>query len=514
MNVVLYLRYSSEKQTEQSIEGQERVCREFCDRNGHIVVDTYIDRAVSAYKNTESRTDFQRMMSDAEKHKFEAIVVYKLDRFSRNRYDSAIYKNRLKKAGVRVISATEPVSDSPEGVILEEMLEAMAEYYSKELSQKIKRGMGESARKRRFLGGVCPLGYKVVDHQLVLDPDTAPLVKQAFEMYADGHLIAEICKLFNEKGYKTVKGADFNKCSFYVMFKNRRYLGIYTCGDYEEEGAIPAIIDQELFDRVQQRMAANRQTPGRGKATVDYRLSGKAFCGHCGTMLIGSSGTSKNGNRYYYYVCGQKTKCKKKAIPKDTLETAVLEDAMEILTPDTIETMADMCMEAVEEENRKNSDVSAITDEIADIEKRIGNLLKLAEATGEIKEITERISTLSAQKEKAVKRLTEARKALIPLEREAVVFWLEQFTHGDITDPVFARQLTDVLINSVIVTDTEDGYCLDIIYNVDKKRKQVNKSIRQMCSSVDIVGSPRQTQTNTFVKDKEIVCVSRKHHPV
>ena len=133
MDVVLYLRYSSDRQNEQSIEGQMRVCKQYCEANGYNITDMYIDRATSAFHDTEKRLEFQRMIKDSDKHLWNAVIVYKLDRFARNRYDSATYKAKLKKNGVRVVSATENISDNPEGVILESVLEGMAEFYSKEL---------------------------------------------------------------------------------------------------------------------------------------------------------------------------------------------------------------------------------------------------------------------------------------------------------------------------------------------------------------------------------------------
>lgn len=512
MRAVLYLRYSSDKQTEQSIEGQERVCRTFCEQQSIDIVDTYIDRAVSAFKNTDNRTAFQIMIADAAKDKFDAIVVYKLDRFSRNRYDSAIYKNKLKKCGVKVLSATEPVSDSPEGIILEAMLEAMAEYYSQELSQKIKRGMGESARKHRYLGGQIPFGYKVVDGRLALDPDTAPFVKQAFEMYADGHLLTEICKIFNDKGLKTSKGASFNKCSFHSIFHNTKYIGVYSYGDYSQEDIVPPIVDRELFDRVQERMASFRHTPGAARAKVDYMLSGKLYCGHCGSMMTGHSGTSKTGRQYHYYVCPQhqKKKCRKKNIPKDVLERAVLEDAKELLTPDVIELLADLCMKAVEEENKKNTDVAYISQNIADVDKRLANLTALAEQTGNIEQIASRIGTLTAEKETLLKRLTEAQKSIVHLERDMVVWWLSQFCCGDINDPAFAKRLVNLLIASVIVYDDDDGFYLDILYSTSGK-KRITKD--KISSLVDTYGSPLTSHENTLSATADGAWLfSRKKH--
>ena len=191
MDVVLYLRYSSNKQTEQSIEGQERVCAAYCKQQGYNIVGRYIDRATSASKNTEKRTEFLRMLKDSDKRLWEGVVVYKLDRFARNRYDSATYKAKLKRNNVRVISATEALSDNPESIILESVLEGMAEFYSKELAQKVNRGMYESAMKCNFVGGLPPLGYKVENKKLVIDPATEHIVKEAFDLYSNGYTVLQ-----------------------------------------------------------------------------------------------------------------------------------------------------------------------------------------------------------------------------------------------------------------------------------------------------------------------------------
>lgn len=143
MNAVIYARYSSDSQREESIEGQIRECREYAERNNMTIVGTYIDRALSA--KTADRPEFQRMIKDSAKELFEIVLVWKLDRFSRDRYDSAHYKHILKKNGVKVVSVKENISDGPEGIILESMLEGYAEYYSAELSQKY----GGGKRKTR-----------------------------------------------------------------------------------------------------------------------------------------------------------------------------------------------------------------------------------------------------------------------------------------------------------------------------------------------------------------------------
>ena len=210
MIVVIYARYSSHNQTEQSIEGQLQTCYEYAKNNGHVVIGEYIDRAQSGIN--DNRSDFQRMITDSDKHVFEAVLVYQLDRFARNRYDSAINKAKLKKNGVRVISARENITDDASSILVEGVLESMAEYYSAELSQKIRRGMNINAEKHLSNGSNPGLGYYVdADRQFHVDPETAPIVRKIFEQYASGKTVTEITKSLNARQIKTSIGKDFNK---------------------------------------------------------------------------------------------------------------------------------------------------------------------------------------------------------------------------------------------------------------------------------------------------------------
>ena len=184
IKAVIYARYSSHGQQEQSIDGQLRDCYAFAERQGYSVIGEYIDRALTG--RNDDRPDFQRMLADARKKQFKYIIVWKLDRFARNRYDSAVHKADLKKYGVRVISATENITDEPEGIMLEGLLESLAEYYSANLSKHVKRGMRESVLAGNYTGGIPPYGYKVEGKKLVVDENTAPIIRYVFEQYAKG----------------------------------------------------------------------------------------------------------------------------------------------------------------------------------------------------------------------------------------------------------------------------------------------------------------------------------------
>lgn len=173
MKAVIYARYSSDNQREKSIEGQLRECKEYAEHNGITVLSTYIDRALSA--KTDNRPEFQRMIKDSGKQLFDMVLVWKLDRFARNRYDSAHYKATLRKNGVKVVSATEAIAEDSTGILLESLLEGYAEFYSAELSEKVIRGLTENALKCKYNGGGLPIGYTIDNEQdFQIDPLTAP----------------------------------------------------------------------------------------------------------------------------------------------------------------------------------------------------------------------------------------------------------------------------------------------------------------------------------------------------
>ncbi len=488
---VLYLRYSSDKQTEQSIEGQDRVCREYCQRNDLQIVHSYIDRALSASKNVEKREQFLKMIEDSEKGEFEAVVVYKLDRFSRNRYDSAIFKNKLKKNGVAVFSATENLSDSPESVILESVLEGMAEFYSRELAQKVTRGMNETALKANSCGGTIPLGYRVENKKLVINPITAPIVREAFDRYASGEEICSITEDFRAKGYRTSRGAKFNRNSFYTMLTNVKYIGIYRYKDIRIEGGVPAIVEKEVFDRVQTRLERRKKAPGAGKAKEKYLLSGKLFCGHCGEPMRGESGKSHMGTAYRYYSCrGRKESrsCEKKPLRKEYIEDLVIDDVLTLLQSDQIEQIASCAVKAAKREADQNETIPALKKGIKETEKRFKNLFRMVEMGSDSPTLFERLSELEAEKAALELQLREEQLAVPNVTKTEVIAFLSQFARGDRNDPKYREKLVDMLVNSVTVWDEPDGDLkITVLFNTTAqatktvKGSDLNSLVHQTC---------------------------------
>lgn len=383
MKAVIYARYSAgANQTEQSIEGQLRECHAYAKAHDIIVVGTYIDRAISG--KTDHRDQFQKMIKDSDRRLFDVVLTYKIDRFARNRYDSAIYKSRLKKNGVRVLYAKESIPDGPEGIILESLLEGMAEYYSEELSQKIKRGMRESAYKCHSTGGNIALGYYIApDKTFAVDEQQAPIVRKIFSMYDSGDTVTEICKYLNALGIKTSRGVPFNKNSLHTILKNEKYIGVYKCKGIRTEDGVPTIIDREQFDRVQARIAANRKAPAREKAKVDYLLSGKLYCGHCGAGMAGESGTGKSGQKHYYYICVNKKRaktCDKKTVRKDWLEKLVVDATVKyVLQPEKIDMIAQKCVEVQAKDVSQSNELVSLQKQLAETRKAVQNVMSAIE---------------------------------------------------------------------------------------------------------------------------------------
>ena len=354
MNVVIYARFSSHAQNEQSIEGQLRECKAYCERNGMTVAKTYIDRALSA--KSDRRPDFQNLVRDSEKRLFEAAIVWKLDRFSRNRYDSAYYKRLLRKNGVRVISATEQISEDSTGILLESMLEGYAEFYSAELSEKIRRGITENALKCKFNGGGLVAGYYIdEDRYFQLDPLTSPVVREAFEKYADGGTIKSVTQWLNESGVTNTLGKPMTNNTVTLMLKNRTYIGEYHHGEHIIPGGVPTLIDDVTWTRVQDRFAKNKRMPTHFKAEDEYILTTKLFCGKCGNLLVGESGRSRTGVVHRYYKCStakRKHKCGLKAVKKLWIEDFVIAEVLKTLADDKLLAhIADLVLEAASRDN-------------------------------------------------------------------------------------------------------------------------------------------------------------------
>lgn len=467
IKAVVYARYSSHNQREESIEGQIRECQDFASRNDMTIIGEYIDRAISG--KTDNRADFQRMIKDSEKGHFQAVIVYAIDRFARNRYDSANYKMRLRKNGVKVYYAKQSIPDTPEGIILESVMEGYAEYYSENLSIHIKRGLHENALQCKVTGGTIPLGYRISpSKEFEIDPAKAKIVQEIFQMYADGSSATQIVNHCNQCGYRTARGATFNKNSLRRMLRNDKYIGVYRYRDVEIENGIPAIISKDLFEKVQAMLHHNYTARAKSKATTDYLLTSKLFCGHCGSNMVGESGTARNGDTYYYYKCTNRKRkhtCGKRTERKDWIEDVVVRHTVTtVLNDDNIEAIATRALTLMEKEFAENSLLPSLEQAQRDVDKRIKNLIDLMEQGIVTPSTKERLLDLESQKTDLTNRIAREGSKKPVISKERIIHWLTSFRHGDIDDPDYRRRVIDTLVNSVYVYDTEDDHIRRFVF--------------------------------------------------
>lgn len=472
MNAVIYARYSSHSQTEQSIEGQLRDCYEYARRYDINIVGEYVDRAISGM--TDDRPDFQRMIADAPKKQFQRILVWKLDRFARNRYDSALYKHRLKQHGIRVISVMENVGEGDESILLEALLEASAEYYSLDLKKKIKRGQREAIAKGRFCGGPVPYGYKAVDGKLVIDEKTAPMVRFVFDQYATGVPMKEIVNELRKRGLRGARGGELSYTSFSRTLTNPTYIGQYTYNGEVIPDLAESLIDVETYEKVQMLVKARAHAPAAGKAAAEYLLQGKVYCGHCGSHMIGESGRGRGGV-YHYYTCAARKKkhtCSKKNEKKDFIEWYVVEQTLHyVLSPARMKDIAKAVVAEYEKEfsgSKIDEYEKAIRQYDRELNKLVDTLVDAPKVAH--KRIYEKMESLEAQKAALESELTKLRIASeIRFTEAEVRAWLKRFCTGDLFDPEFRRNIIDTFINSIYLYDDR----IIIFYNI-KGGKQVS----------------------------------------
>jgi site-specific DNA recombinase len=456
---VIYARYSpGPNQRDESIEGQIRECKDVAKRHGLMVIHEYADKRMTG--TNDERPDFQRMLRDADRGLFDVVITWKNDRFARNRYDSAIYKQRLKRNGIKIIYAKEHIPEGPEGIILESMLEGMAEYYSANLSQNIRRGQRENAIEGKFIGGTIPLGYKLdADKRFIIDNELAPVVREIFQRYNAGESVVTICDDLNERGFLTVRKNKFNRSSLHRILANEKYIGVYRFEDIEHKDAVPRIVTDEEFSAAQKRVERNRKSMrNTPTAKTEFMLTGKIYCGICGEPMGGTWGTSKTGARHDYYNCnGRKTKktaCTKKSERKDTIEKLVVNNVINniINNDNVINYIVDRCMEIQMREIDK-SPADGLRRELAEAEKGLKNVMAAIEAgiiTASTKdrllELEERCATLK-------QGIAAAEITPPKLSRDQLLFIFEKYKNRDANNPDFIRDVIDTFVDKIYIYD-------------------------------------------------------------
>ena len=505
---VIYARYSSHAQREESIEQQVEACKEYAAANNLEVTKIYADKAITG--KTDKRPEFQKMIRHSEKRQFQVVIAYKSNRIARNMLQALAYEDRLAKLGIKVVYVKEEFGDNAAGRFALRTMMNVNQFYSENMAEDIKRGLYDNAMNCMVTNGHLPLGYKKgEDGRYALDEDNAEVVREIFSRVACGEAFADIARDLNERGIKTSRGNEWGKNSFHRLLTNERYTGVYIYGDVRIEGGVPQIIGKELFYSVQDKLVTKKNPKGgRRRANGDYQLTGKLYCGKCKSPMTGMSGTGKLGKLHYYYICQKKRRekaCDKEAVRRDWIEEQVAAAIKEyILKDDVIEWIAN----SVTEYSRKRKDqsqISLLEKQLADNKKATKNLLAAIEQGIITATTKERLLELEAEQSKIVGRLAVEKAEVPEVEKDDIIVWLESFRDGDITDKKYQSKLFDTFLVAVYLYDND----LKIEFSFTGKKNtikvpldasivdNIGKDSMSGCSFKPSLASPKESQTNT-----------------
>ena len=465
---VIYARYSSDKQTDQSIEGQIRECTEYAKYHDILIVDTYIDKAMTG--TNDNRTSFQKMLKDASKQAWDIVLVYKLDRFSRNKYEMAMHRKTLRDNGIKLVSAKENIPDSPEGIILESLLEGMAEYYSAELSQKVRRGMRESRLKGLYTGGGFPFGYKIVDRKPVLDEFDASIVKRIFREYLEDVPVSVIVRKLSSEGILH-KGKPLVTNTVYNMLRNEKYTGVCYYTGERYDNYYPRIVDQYVFDLVQKKISLNK---GKNAIEESYLLRNKLICGLCGNKMLAEVGKGKSGPKYRYYKCKSRKRqrcCDKETIRKDLIENLIIDITLKVFdNTETIDYLAEKIIKLQNAKQKDNSKMIYLENQKKETEENLKNLMSAIEKGLVTNTTKQRLIELEAQLENIKHNIIiEHSNNSIQIKKTDIVKFIKKVIKK--TPDTIIRHL----INKIVLYDDK----MEIYYNYVERKKRTDENDHQ-----------------------------------
>lgn len=436
----------------------------------------YEDAAMSG--TTSDRPQYQLMLSEVGTIRPAAVILWKTDRLGCDRFELADAKRRIRDAGCRICLIAEPTpDDSPESVLMETMMEGVAEFYSRQLSVNIRRGMAYNAEHALYNGHKV-WGYGVDgDKHYVVDDAVAPFVVAMFTRYADGEAMLSICDDFNAKGLRTTRGALFGVKTVDKLLKNRAYIGEYRHGGVTVEGGIPQIVDEELFDRAQRRLAENKRNGSRRKASVQaqdaprYWLTDKLYCGECGGSMQGVSGTSKTGAKHYYYYCKEQRakRCAKRPVRKEWIEDAVTGVLKGLL--DDSENLASIAVDEAKyyEDNYKSIEyLSSLEQQRRDVEKGLANFVNAIEV-GIFNETTQRPMAELQERKDTLNDAIETETVSQPLfeDEHSIRAYFDRFLHADFDNPEVRDSVLEYFVDKIYLH--EDRLVVTSWYSEDNR---------------------------------------------
>ena len=441
--VALYARFSSDNQRSESIDAQIRAMTAYCEQHHFVIVKTYVDEAKSA--TTDRRPAFQQMIRDSSSRIFNIILVHKLDRFARNRYDAGSYTADLEDRDIDMISVTQDFAPTPEGRLITHVMHGFNQYFSENLAKVCFDGLRSAAKNGMHCGGIPPLGYDVgEDKKLHINEWEADAVRLIFNMFEMSFSYTQIADRLNEMGYHTKAGQPFNKNSFTSILRQEKYCGKYVWNRARKkdskghrnthqskpegtqvriDNAVPIIIEQEQFDRVQAMINSRKG----GKAGTNYRhhylFSGMdvLVCSDCGSKMVGKN-DNRSGTRYYYCPKHKQKECSMVDVKADQLEKFVVNQLVYDLYD-----RRDL-VDVYNSVNHKD-EIRKLEYHLRGVKTAINNTLKAIEK-GTTPELEEKLNTLTADRnivESRINDLRDQQKTMTESDRKAVCRELEKF---------------------------------------------------------------------------------------
>ena len=508
---VIYARYSSDSQSEQSIEGQIHVCKDYAEKNGIVIVDTYIDRAMTG--TNDNRVAFQKMLKDSNNHQFSIVLVYKLDRFSRNKYESVIHKKTLKDNGVSLVSCMENIPNTPEGTLMETLLEGFNQYFSEELTQKVNRGLRESWLKGNATGGKKVFGYDIVNKKYVINEYEKEIILKVFQMYASDYRARVIAETLNELGYHRNNCKKFDEKYVLWILHNSRYTGVVEHHGIKYDKIFPRIIDDNLWNKVNAINEENKFAPSRKKEIFDYILSGKLICGECKHKMYGESGTSHTKDIHYYYVCGSRRKkrcpCTMKAIKKQVLEDMVINTITQLLNSEqNIQFLTNAIFNYHQKHSQDNANLKLLEQKRKETYKASQNILKAIEQ-GIITDLTKsRLQQLENElTELDIEITKEKYKDNSLLTKEEIEHFLRKQVFEDTQNIKIRKLLVNTFVRTVYLyndkvvilfnyTNSPDKPKFTVEENIETE-KQINSALSNTQGScLYLHSAPNESKTN------------------
>ena len=486
----IYARYSSHNQKDVSIDQQIDACKKWAASHGYTITQrVYHDHAVSG--RTDNRPEFQQMLKDAESGAFNFVIAWKSNRMGRNMLQAMVNEARLNDLGVKCLYVEEDFADTAAGRFALRNMMNVNQFYIENMAEDVIRGMMDNAKKCKINGRI-PLGYKRADDgTYAIDDANAAVVREIFQRVIDGWSITDIMLDLNSRHIKTGMGREWHLQSFQTLLTNENYIGVYKFNGLRIDDGIPPIIAREDFERVQQILKSKDKPRGVQRNNRKYLLTGKCFCGLCGSPMGAQCGTSKSGEKYRYYMCNRRRydhACTKQNVPRDELENAVINTIRsELMSDEFVEWIVSGYKKALCQIDI--SGVEKLKAELNAVNTKLDNILKAIEAGIWNDQTQARMTELQATR-KELENQIRVEEIELPTEDDIRKSLLD-LRNGDLNDRAYMAELIRVFVRAVYVYDDT----IKIAFNYGKEK---NAPGMGACSNQQSSGSPAYQILNTF----------------